>query len=149
MLGGQPGYLLGERRHDAGRVVADEPADLEYDLDRTAATGQVLKATPVAVVDPCCRLAALRAGHRRRARARHEPDQIAKILHLVQLQAAQAGNSRQVYVEDLDLRLGDEHARVHGKGDTVRTVLLDDRGYLALLKLYLARSGYATGVGAG
>jgi integrase/recombinase XerD len=37
-----------------------------------------------------------------------------------------------MYVEDLDLRLDDEHARVHGKGGTVRTVLLDDRGYVAL-----------------
>jgi integrase/recombinase XerC/integrase/recombinase XerD len=49
------------------------------------------------------------------------------------------------YVEDLDLRLDDEHARVHGKGGTVRTVLLDDRGYVALLRLYLARSGYTSG----
>jgi integrase/recombinase XerD len=44
-------------------------------------------------------------------------------------------------VEDLDLRLDNEHARVHGKGGTVRTVLLDDRGYVALLRLYLARPG--------
>ena len=50
-----------------------------------------------------------------------------------------------MYVEDLDLRLDDEHGRVHGKGGTVRTVLLDDRGYVALLKLYLARSGYTSG----
>ena len=50
-----------------------------------------------------------------------------------------------MHVEDLDLRLGDEHARVHGKGGTVRTVLLDDRSYVALLKLYLARSGYTSG----
>jgi len=50
-----------------------------------------------------------------------------------------------MYVEDLDLRPDDEHARVHGKGGTVRTVLLDDRGYLALLRLYLARSGYTSG----
>jgi integrase/recombinase XerD len=50
-----------------------------------------------------------------------------------------------MYVEDLDLRLDDEHARLHGKGGTVRTVLLDDRGYLALLRLYLARSGYTSG----
>ena len=42
-----------------------------------------------------------------------------------------------MYVEDLDLRPDDEHARVHGKGGTVRTVLLDDRGYVALLRLYL------------
>jgi hypothetical protein len=38
--GGQPVHLPGKRRHDAGRVVADQPADLKYDLDRTAATGQ-------------------------------------------------------------------------------------------------------------
>jgi integrase/recombinase XerD len=50
-----------------------------------------------------------------------------------------------MYVEDLDLRLDDEHARVHGKGGSVRTVLLDDRGYVALLRLYLARSGYTSG----
>jgi integrase/recombinase XerD len=48
-------------------------------------------------------------------------------------------------VDDLDLRLDDEHARIHGKGGTVRTVLLDDRGYVALLRLYLARAGYAHG----
>ena len=50
-----------------------------------------------------------------------------------------------MYVEDLDLRPDDEHARVHGKGGTVRTVLLDDRGYVALLRLYLARAGYTAG----
>ncbi|MGI8311487.1 tyrosine-type recombinase/integrase [Saccharopolyspora hattusasensis] len=50
-----------------------------------------------------------------------------------------------MYVDDLDLRLDDEHARVHGKGGSVRTVLLDDRGYVALLKLYLARTGYTSG----
>ena len=50
-----------------------------------------------------------------------------------------------MYVEDLDLRLDDEHARLHGKGGTVRTVLLDDRGYVALLRLYLARAGYTSG----
>ncbi|MGJ6969470.1 tyrosine-type recombinase/integrase [Streptosporangium sp. G11] len=50
-----------------------------------------------------------------------------------------------LYVEDLDLRLDDEHVRIHGKGGSVRTVLLDDRGYVALLKLYLARSGYTAG----
>jgi len=33
-----------------------------------------------------------------------------------------------LHVEDLDLRLDDEHVRIHGKGGTVRTVLLDDRG---------------------
>ncbi len=48
-------------------------------------------------------------------------------------------------LEDFDLRTDDEHVRVHGKGGTVRTVLLDDRGYVALLKLYLARAGYKFG----
>lgn len=50
-----------------------------------------------------------------------------------------------MYIEDLDLRLDDEHARVHGKGGTVRTVLLDDRGYVALLRLYLSRADYTSG----
>ena len=50
-----------------------------------------------------------------------------------------------LYVEDLDLRMDDEHVRIHGKGGTVRTVLLDDRGYVALLRLYLARAGYTAG----
>ena len=47
-----------------------------------------------------------------------------------------------LHVEDLDLRLDDERVRIHGKGRTVRTVLLDDRGYVALLKLYLTRASY-------
>ncbi|MEU6785077.1 hypothetical protein ABZ912_38310 [Nonomuraea angiospora] len=47
-----------------------------------------------------------------------------------------------LYVEDLDLRLDDEHVGVHGKGGSV---LLDARGYVALLKLYLARAGYTSG----
>lgn len=50
-----------------------------------------------------------------------------------------------LYVEDFDLALDDEHVRVHGKGGTVRTVLLDDRGYVALVRLYLARTGYTAG----
>ncbi|WP_205825479.1 tyrosine-type recombinase/integrase [Microbispora catharanthi] len=50
-----------------------------------------------------------------------------------------------LYVEDLDLRLDDAHVRICGKGGSVRTVLLDDRGYVTLLKLYLARSGYTAG----
>ncbi len=50
-----------------------------------------------------------------------------------------------LYVEDLDLRLDDEHVRIHGKGGTVRTVLLDDRGYVTLLRLYLARTEYTAG----
>lgn len=58
---------------------------------------------------------------------------------------ARAGEVCGLYIEDLDLRLDDEHVRIHGKGGTVRTVLLDDRGYVALLKLYLQRTGYQAG----
>jgi integrase/recombinase XerC/integrase/recombinase XerD len=58
---------------------------------------------------------------------------------------ARAGEVCGLYVEDLDLRTDDEHVRIHGKGGTVRTVLLDDRGYVALLKLYLQRTGYQNG----
>ncbi|MEV4017333.1 hypothetical protein AB0J35_43255 [Nonomuraea angiospora] len=50
-----------------------------------------------------------------------------------------------LYLEDLDLRLDDEHVRIHDKGGSVPTVLLDDRGYAALLKLYLARASYTAG----
>ena len=50
-----------------------------------------------------------------------------------------------LYVEDLDLRLDDEHVRIHGKGGSVRTVLLDDRGYVTLLKLYLTGVGWTAG----
>ncbi|MBB6347719.1 integrase/recombinase XerC/integrase/recombinase XerD [Nonomuraea muscovyensis] len=58
---------------------------------------------------------------------------------------ARASESCGLYVEDFDLRQDDEHARIHGRGGTVRTVLLDDRGYVALVKLYLARAGYTSG----
>jgi integrase/recombinase XerD len=58
---------------------------------------------------------------------------------------ARAAETCGLYVEDLDLRPDDEHVRIHGKGGTVRTVLLDDRGYVALLRLYLARAGYTSG----
>jgi integrase/recombinase XerD len=58
---------------------------------------------------------------------------------------ARAAEACGLYVEDLDLRPDDEHVRIHGKGGTVRTVLLDDRGYVALLRLYLARAGYTAG----
>jgi integrase/recombinase XerC/integrase/recombinase XerD len=58
---------------------------------------------------------------------------------------ARAAEACGLYVEDLDLQPDDEHVRIHGKGGTVRTVLLDDRGYVSLLKLYLARAGYTSG----
>ncbi|MGW4413034.1 hypothetical protein ACWEJ6_54435 [Nonomuraea sp. NPDC004702] len=39
---------------------------------------------------------------------------------------ARASEVRGLYVEDLDLRLDDEHVRIHGKGGSVRTVPLHD-----------------------
>ncbi|WP_282779145.1 MULTISPECIES: tyrosine-type recombinase/integrase [unclassified Nocardia] len=50
-----------------------------------------------------------------------------------------------LYVEDFDLTLDDEHVRIHGKGGKVRSVLLDDRGYVALVRLYLKRASYTAG----
>src|SRR5262249_41513369 len=50
-----------------------------------------------------------------------------------------------MYVEDLDLRLDDEHARVHARGGPVGTVPRDDRGPVPLLKLSPARGGYTSG----
>jgi integrase/recombinase XerC/integrase/recombinase XerD len=58
---------------------------------------------------------------------------------------ARASETCGLYVEDFDLRPDDEHVRIHGKGGTVRTVLLDDRGHVALIKLYLARAGHTLG----
>ncbi|MGK8487801.1 tyrosine-type recombinase/integrase [Nocardia asiatica] len=51
----------------------------------------------------------------------------------------------ELYVEDFDLRLDDEHVRLHGKSGSARTVLLDDRGYVAMIRLYLDRTGYTAG----
>ncbi|WP_433258239.1 tyrosine-type recombinase/integrase [Streptosporangium sp. CA-135522] len=48
-------------------------------------------------------------------------------------------------LDDFDLRQDDEHVRIHGKSGTVRTVLLDDHGYVALLKLSLNRAGHQFG----
>ncbi|MGK8506354.1 tyrosine-type recombinase/integrase [Nocardia asiatica] len=58
---------------------------------------------------------------------------------------ARASEVCELYVEDFDLRLDDEHVRLHGKGGSVRTVLLDDRGYVAMVRLYLERTGYTSG----
>jgi integrase/recombinase XerC/integrase/recombinase XerD len=58
---------------------------------------------------------------------------------------ARASEVCELYVEDFDLRLDDEHVRLHGKGGSVRTVLLDDRGYVAMVRLYLERTRYTAG----
>ncbi|MGW6122368.1 tyrosine-type recombinase/integrase [Nocardia sp. NPDC055165] len=48
-------------------------------------------------------------------------------------------------VEDLDLTPNDEHIRLRSRDGATRSVLLDDRGFIALLKRYLARTGYQSG----
>ncbi|MEW1737917.1 tyrosine-type recombinase/integrase, partial [Nocardia beijingensis] len=58
---------------------------------------------------------------------------------------ARASEVCELHVEDFDLRLDDEHVRLHGKGGSVRTVLLDDRGYVAMVRLYLERTDYTAG----
>jgi site-specific recombinase XerD len=56
-----------------------------------------------------------------------------------------AGEAVALHVEDLDLRQDDEHMSVLGKGQKRRTVLLDDRSLVTLLRKYLKETGYKNG----
>lgn len=47
------------------------------------------------------------------------------------------GEALQLYVEDLDMTLDDEHIYVRGKGGKRRTVLLDDFKLVAQLRCLL------------
>ena len=87
--GGQPLHLLSERRDRAGRVVADEAADLQLDLDRPPAAGQVLQAAPVPVVHPRRRCPAVTAGHRLGAGAGYGLHAAVQVLHVIEVQPAQ------------------------------------------------------------
>ena len=89
MPGGQPLHLLSERRDRAGRVVADEAADLQPDLDRPPAAGQVLQAAPVPVVRPRRQCPAATAGHRPRAGTGYDLHAAVQVLHPIQVQPAQ------------------------------------------------------------
>jgi len=55
------------------------------------------------------------------------------------------GEALQLYVEDLDMTLDDEHIYVRGKGGKRRTVLLDDSKLVAQLRRYLQQTGYKHG----
>ncbi|MCP4418737.1 MAG: tyrosine-type recombinase/integrase, partial [Chloroflexi bacterium] len=55
------------------------------------------------------------------------------------------GEALQLYVEDLDMTLDDEHIYVWGKGGKRRTVLLDDSKLVAQLRRYLQQTGYKHG----
>lgn len=55
------------------------------------------------------------------------------------------GEALQLYVEDLDMTLDDEHLYVRGKGGQRRTVLLDDSRLVVQLRHYLKQTGYKHG----
>lgn len=55
------------------------------------------------------------------------------------------GEALALHIEDIDLRLDDEHITVMGKGDKRRTVLLDDSRLVSLLHQYLRQTGYKHG----
>ncbi|SUE28945.1 site-specific tyrosine recombinase XerD [Nocardia farcinica] len=99
---------------------------------------------PAAATDIAKILAAICA---RRPRKDVAPDVLRDrvLFETAYLCGARASEVCELYVEDFDLRLDDEHVRLHGKGGTVRTVLLDDRGYVAMVRLYLDRTGYTAG----
>jgi integrase/recombinase XerD len=55
------------------------------------------------------------------------------------------GEALALHVEDIDLRLDDEHITIIGKSGKRRTVLLDDSRLVALLHRYLRQTGYKHG----
>jgi integrase/recombinase XerD len=55
------------------------------------------------------------------------------------------GEALALYVEDIDLSPDDEHLSVVGKGNTRRTVLLDDAKVVKQVRAYLKHSGYQHG----
>ena len=89
MPGGQPLHLLSERRGRAGRVVADEAADLQFDLDGPPAAGQVLQTAPVPVVHPRRQCPAVTAGHRPGAGTGYDLHAAVQVLHAIEVQPAQ------------------------------------------------------------
>jgi hypothetical protein len=87
--GGQPLHLLSERRDRAGRVVADEAADLQPGQDGPPAAGQVVQAAPVPVVHPRRQRPAVTAGHRPRGGAGYDLHAAVQVLHVIEVQPAQ------------------------------------------------------------
>lgn len=55
------------------------------------------------------------------------------------------GEALGIYIEDLSLTTDDEHINVLGKGGKRRSVLLDDKRLVALLRAYLKQTGYKYG----
>jgi hypothetical protein len=86
---GQPGNLLSERGHRAGRVAAAEPAGLQHDLDRPPAAGKIGQAAPVPVVYPRRDHPAAPAGQQHRPGPGRDPHLAAQVLDANQVQAGQ------------------------------------------------------------
>lgn len=51
-----------------------------------------------------------------------------------------------IRVEDIDLTKDDEHVRVLGKGNRIRTLLLDDPSLVKELRAHIRRNGYKYGL---
>ncbi|MEV5498636.1 hypothetical protein AB0M50_24880 [Nonomuraea fuscirosea] len=58
---------------------------------------------------------------------------------------ARPSEVRGLHVEDLDLRLDDNTSRSTARAEACAPSCSDDRGYVALLKLYLTPAGYTAG----
>jgi hypothetical protein len=123
VLGGQPAHLLGERRHLAGPVAADEPADLQFDLDRTAAARQIVQMAPVPVVPTCGRRGALWADSQLGAGARDDPRPVAGAFDLLEHQAVQM---REQQTKQTGLVAGDriQHNDSNGRFFTIKILAI-------------------------
>jgi hypothetical protein len=86
---GQPGHLLSERRHLAGRVAAAEPADLQHHLNRPPAAAPVGQAAPVPVMHLRRQHPAAPAGQHRGPGPGRDPHPLAQVLGMFQVQARQ------------------------------------------------------------
>jgi hypothetical protein len=86
---GQPGNLLSERGHRAGRVAAAEPAHLQHHLDRPPAAGKISQAAAVPVMHPRRDHPAAPAGQQRRPGSRRDPDPAAQVFDANKVQAPQ------------------------------------------------------------
>lgn len=67
------------------------------------------------------------------------------LFYLIFETGLRVGEALQLYVEDLDMTLDDEHLYIRGKGGQRRTVLLDDSRLVAQLRRYLKQTGYKHG----
>jgi len=67
------------------------------------------------------------------------------LFRLIYETGLRVGEALGIHSEDLDVTQDDEHLTVLGKGNRRRTVLLDDRKLVTLLRQYLQQTGYRHG----